>query len=84
MLGKFLKLNFCIEGTFFFPYIDCTEKNLYQKQLTTRKILTNDNMFDSLLFLSKSSDKKISGVKKKMMWKMKTLDFKNCITHLHP
>ena len=40
-------------------------KNLYQKQLTTRKILTNDNMFDSLLFLSKSSDKKISSVKKR-------------------
>lgn len=57
-------------------------KNLYQKQLTSRKILTNDNMFDSLLFLSKSSDKKISGVKKKIMWKIKTLDFKNCITHL--
>ena len=57
-------------------------KKLYQKQINSKKILTNDNIFDSLLFLSKSSDKKISDVKKKIMWKFKTLDFKNCITHL--
>ncbi len=57
-------------------------KNLYEKQLTSRKILENDNIFDSLLFLSKSSDKKISVIKKNLMWKVKTLDFKNCITHL--
>ena len=57
-------------------------KKLYQKQLTSRKILTNDNMFDSLLFLSESSDKKISAVKTNIMWKTRTLDFNNCITHL--
>jgi len=57
-------------------------KQLYQKQLTNRKILKNENMFDSLLFLSELSDKKISTVKIGMMWKTKSLDFNSCITHL--
>lgn len=72
---KLLKANMPIE------HIEQLKK-LYQKQLTSRKILTNDNMFDSLLFLSESSDKKISVVKTNMMWKTKTLDFNKCITHL--
>ena len=57
-------------------------KQLYQTQLTNRIILKNENMFDSLLFLSELSDKKISVVKTNMMWNTKTLDFNNCIKHL--
>jgi hypothetical protein len=57
-------------------------KKLYQKQLTSPTILKNENIFDSLLFLSESSDKKITVAKTNMMWKTKTLDFNNCITHL--
>lgn len=57
-------------------------KNLYMKQLTNKKILENDNTYDSLLFLSELSDKKFTSIKIKMLWKTKTLDFDSCIKHL--
>tara|TARA_B100000900_G_scaffold262901_1_gene224182 strand:- start:31753 stop:33579 length:1827 start_codon:yes stop_codon:yes gene_type:complete len=57
-------------------------KYLYQKQLTNRKILENDNTYDSLLFLSELSDKRFNSIKTNMLWRTKTLDFDNCIKHL--
>jgi hypothetical protein len=55
---------------------------IYEKQLTNRNILENDNTYDSLLFLSELSDKKFSSIKTNMMWKTKTINFDSCIKHL--
>ena len=57
-------------------------KCLYDKQLTNKKILENDNSYDSLLFLSEISDTKFSSIKTKFLWKTKIFDFNVCIKHL--
>lgn len=57
-------------------------KGLYDKQLINKNILENDNPYDSLLFLSEKSDKKISSIKSRFLWKTKSFDFDACIKHL--
>jgi hypothetical protein len=57
-------------------------KKLYEKQLVNRKILENDNTYDSLLFVSELSDKQLSLLKTNMLWDTKTIHFDSCIKHL--